>query len=107
MAAFLRVLGVEQPFVAGNSLGGWVALELALAGEARAVCAIAPAGLWSEPLVTFDHTAGDATKCNVKKNYNTTVCKLPSDKAYEAALRAFFAAFPSVKVVSPWNEITL
>lgn len=36
--------------VAGISLGGWVALELALAGWARSVTAIAPAGLWPEPL---------------------------------------------------------
>jgi pimeloyl-ACP methyl ester carboxylesterase len=36
--------------VAGNSLGGWVALELAAAGHVRSVTAIAPAGLWPEPL---------------------------------------------------------
>jgi pimeloyl-ACP methyl ester carboxylesterase len=57
VAALLRVLGVEQPFVAGNSLGGWVALELALAGQARAVTAIAPAGLWREPLAPKRSTA--------------------------------------------------
>lgn len=57
-----------------------------------------------EPLVAFEHTRGDASKCNVKKNYKATICKLPSAKAYEAALRAFFAAFPTVKVVAPWNE---
>jgi pimeloyl-ACP methyl ester carboxylesterase len=43
---------VEAPFhAAGNSLGGWVALELGLAGHARTVTAIAPAGLWPEPLL--------------------------------------------------------
>jgi pimeloyl-ACP methyl ester carboxylesterase len=36
--------------VAGNSLGGWVALELALGGAVRSVTAIAPAGLWGGPL---------------------------------------------------------
>jgi pimeloyl-ACP methyl ester carboxylesterase len=36
--------------VAGNSLGGWVALELALHGAAASVTAIAPAGLWPRPL---------------------------------------------------------
>ncbi|MEA2382198.1 MAG: hypothetical protein QOH72_2169 [Solirubrobacteraceae bacterium] len=42
---------VEAPFhVAGNSLGGWVALELAYAGHARSVTAIAPAGLWARSL---------------------------------------------------------
>jgi pimeloyl-ACP methyl ester carboxylesterase len=47
VAAFLP----DSPYhVAGNSLGGWVALELAAAGHARSVTAIAPAGLWPEPL---------------------------------------------------------
>lgn len=36
--------------LAGNSHGGWVALELALAGRAHTVTAIAPAGLWPAPL---------------------------------------------------------
>lgn len=43
-------LPVERPHVAGNSLGGWVALELALLGAARSVTAIAPAGLWKRAL---------------------------------------------------------
>jgi pimeloyl-ACP methyl ester carboxylesterase len=49
--AELREMGVQRPHVAGNSLGGWVALELALAGDASSVTAIAPAGLWAEPLM--------------------------------------------------------
>ena len=43
--------GIDRPHVAGNSLGGWVALELGAAGRAASVTAIAPAGLWPEPLV--------------------------------------------------------
>lgn len=35
---------------AGNSLGGWVALEAGLNGDAASVTAIAPAGLWRAPL---------------------------------------------------------
>lgn len=46
----LRSAGVDRPHVAGNSLGGWVALELALAGNAASATAIAPAGLWRRPL---------------------------------------------------------
>lgn len=41
---------ITRPHVAGNSLGGWVALELAKAGQAASVCAISPAGLWRRPL---------------------------------------------------------
>jgi pimeloyl-ACP methyl ester carboxylesterase len=43
-------IGVERPHLAGNSLGGWVALEMAKAGEASSVCLISPAGLWKRPL---------------------------------------------------------
>ena len=50
VATLLRDLGVQLPHVVGNSLGGWVALELALAASAGRVTAIAPAGLWSAPL---------------------------------------------------------
>jgi pimeloyl-ACP methyl ester carboxylesterase len=42
--------GVERPHVAGNSLGGWVALEMGRAGWAASVTALSPAGLWRKPL---------------------------------------------------------
>jgi pimeloyl-ACP methyl ester carboxylesterase len=51
VAGLLRELGIERPHAVGNSLGGWVALELGLAGIAGRVTAIAPAGLWRAPLV--------------------------------------------------------
>src|SRR5688500_11157084 len=42
-------LGFERVHVCGNSLGGWVALELARLGLAHTVTAISPAGLWGRP----------------------------------------------------------
>jgi pimeloyl-ACP methyl ester carboxylesterase len=39
--------GFETAHVAGNSLGGYVALELAARGRARSVVALAPAGGWA------------------------------------------------------------
>ena len=50
IASCLSELGIEQPHVAGNSLGGWVALEMAKAGAAASACLISPAGLWQNPL---------------------------------------------------------
>lgn len=47
---FLEEIDVPHPHVAGNSLGGWVALELGLDRTARSVTAIAPAGLWPRAL---------------------------------------------------------
>jgi pimeloyl-ACP methyl ester carboxylesterase len=38
--------GIETAHLAGNSLGGWVALHLAARGRARSVVAICPAGGW-------------------------------------------------------------
>ncbi len=42
--------GIERPHVAGNSLGGWVGLEMGRAGWAASVTAISPAGLWRAPI---------------------------------------------------------
>ena len=42
--------GIKQPHVAGNSLGGWVALEMGRFGWAASVTTLSPAGLWSRPL---------------------------------------------------------
>jgi pimeloyl-ACP methyl ester carboxylesterase len=39
-------LGWGRAHLVGNSLGGWLALELAKRGRATSVCALAPAGLW-------------------------------------------------------------
>lgn len=52
-------LGWETAHVVGNSLGGWVTLELAARGRARTAVALAPAGGWAEGddsyLATLDH----------------------------------------------------
>ena len=50
VAATLDELEIERIDVAGNSLGAWVALELARAGRAVRVTAICPAGFWARPL---------------------------------------------------------
>jgi pimeloyl-ACP methyl ester carboxylesterase len=42
--AFLDELGLDRPVVAGNSLGGWISLEVARRGRARAAGPIDPAG---------------------------------------------------------------
>jgi pimeloyl-ACP methyl ester carboxylesterase len=45
--AALDEAGWEAPAIAGNSLGGYVALRLAARGRARSVVALAPAGGWA------------------------------------------------------------
>jgi pimeloyl-ACP methyl ester carboxylesterase len=46
--AAMDAAGFETAHVAGNSLGGYVALQLAERGRARSVVALAPAGGWGD-----------------------------------------------------------
>ena len=46
VAEFGAALDLQQPHVAGNSLGGWIAFELARTGYASSATGICPAGLW-------------------------------------------------------------
>ena len=48
VAEFLDEVGVERPHLAGNSLGGWVALELARRGRAASLTLASPGGFWTE-----------------------------------------------------------
>ncbi|MFD7029316.1 alpha/beta fold hydrolase [Streptomyces sp. NPDC059917] len=48
LGALCSALGVERPHVAGNSLGGLLALAMGRAGLVRSVTALSPAGFWSE-----------------------------------------------------------
>jgi pimeloyl-ACP methyl ester carboxylesterase len=46
VAGFLDELGIDQPAVVGNSVGGWVALELAALRPVASLTLLSPAGLW-------------------------------------------------------------
>lgn len=50
LARFCEEQELRRPHVAGNSLGGWVGLELGRGGQASSVTALSPAGLWGRPL---------------------------------------------------------
>jgi pimeloyl-ACP methyl ester carboxylesterase len=46
VAGLLDELGIADPHIVGNSLGGWVALELAQLRPVASVTLLSPAGLW-------------------------------------------------------------
>jgi pimeloyl-ACP methyl ester carboxylesterase len=53
VSCFLDELGLERPHIAGNSLGGWISLELAKRGRARSVTVLSPAGFYNRREATF------------------------------------------------------
>jgi pimeloyl-ACP methyl ester carboxylesterase len=62
VAAFAAGLGLERPHVAGNSLGGAVALAMGAAGTARSVCALSPVGFASHREATYARGVLAATR---------------------------------------------
>src|SRR5436305_11523227 len=51
---FLDELGLDRPHVAGNSLGGWVGLELARRGRVASVTGLSPAGFHNAREAVFE-----------------------------------------------------
>jgi pimeloyl-ACP methyl ester carboxylesterase len=47
--AELDRLGLEKVHIAGNSLGGWIGIELARRGRAQSLVLLSPAGAWRSP----------------------------------------------------------
>jgi pimeloyl-ACP methyl ester carboxylesterase len=58
----LDELGVSTPHVAGNSLGGWVALELAARRPVASVTLLSPAGLWRRNTPLYDRISLRASR---------------------------------------------
>jgi len=80
-------LGIESFHLVGNSLGGWVSLEMASTAPARvkSVTALAPAGLWLNPYnVRLPATA------LARFLARTTMKLAPSALHFEAARRLGF-----------------
>jgi len=50
---FFAELGLERPHVAGNSMGGAIALELARGRAVKSVSAFSPAGFWTAAELRF------------------------------------------------------
>jgi pimeloyl-ACP methyl ester carboxylesterase len=57
VADLLTELGMSAPHVVGNSLGGWVALELAGIRPVASLTLLAPAGLWRRRTPLYDRVS--------------------------------------------------
>ena len=94
----MSALGVEKFHLVGNSLGGWVALEVAAkhSGRVLSVTGLAPAGLWLAP-----YTARYPGTAVLRALAKTTRPLSPIALRYEWARKLGFAN------VSPlWKELS-
>jgi pimeloyl-ACP methyl ester carboxylesterase len=62
VADLLGELGVTAPHLAGNSLGGWVALELAARRPVASITLCSPAGLWRRNTPLYDRVSLRASR---------------------------------------------
>ena len=62
VAGLLDDLGVTAAHLAGNSLGGWVALELAAIRPAASLTLLSPAGLWHGNVPRYQQASLRATR---------------------------------------------
>jgi pimeloyl-ACP methyl ester carboxylesterase len=62
VAGLLDELSITAPHVAGNSLGGWVALELAGIRPVASLALLSPAGLWRERMPLYDQASLRASR---------------------------------------------
>lgn len=67
---YLDEQGLDRPHLAGNSMGGWMAIELARRGRASTVCALSPAGFWSP-----GHASHSASTGRVRRT--VTMSRIP------------------------------
>jgi pimeloyl-ACP methyl ester carboxylesterase len=74
--------GIERAHIAGNSLGGYVALQLAARDRAKSVVALAPAGGWNDDsyLATLDLQAGLAEQARNLAPYADAIVATPEGR---------------------------
>jgi pimeloyl-ACP methyl ester carboxylesterase len=91
---FFAELGLERPHVAGNSMGGAIALELARRRTARAVSAFSPAGFWT-PLERRFCQLSLSALASTPRALRGAVVALARTRAGRAALFAQTFGYPA------------
>jgi pimeloyl-ACP methyl ester carboxylesterase len=95
VAAFAAWLRLERPHVAGNSLGGAVALAMGAAGSARSVCALSPVGFVADREGTYARAVLAATR-----GISRVLAPVAPTLARSAVLRT---ALSSHALARPWR----
>lgn len=95
LGALCSTLGVERPHIAGNSLGGLLALEMARGGLVRSVTALSPAGFWSESERRYAFTALRAMRAGARALPRPALERLSLTAPGRAALTGTIYARPT------------
>ncbi|MFD3544495.1 alpha/beta fold hydrolase [Streptomyces sp. NPDC058655] len=95
LGALCTALGVERPHVAGNSLGGLLALEMARNHLVRSVTALSPAGFWTEGERRYAFGALLAMRAGAKALPLPALERLSRSAAGRAALTGTIYARPA------------
>ncbi|WP_374772961.1 alpha/beta fold hydrolase [Streptomyces sp. NBC_01310] len=95
LGALCTALGVERPHVAGNSLGGLLALEMGRTSLVRSVTALSPAGFWTEAERRYAFAALLTMRAGARALPVPAVQRLSRNAAGRAALTGTIYARPS------------
>ena len=91
---FLTEQQLDRPHVAGNSLGGRVALEAGVNGDARSVTALSPAGFWRTES-EFAHTRNIfMSAINLSEKLGRAGNRLPRSRAGRKIMYGLLMAHP-------------
>ncbi|MBF8194177.1 alpha/beta fold hydrolase [Nonomuraea sp. K274] len=93
--SFCALLGVREPHVAGNSLGGYIALELASRGVVRTAVALSPAGFWSRPELIYGRTVLRALRASVRSMSQEQAAMTAESPLLRAVSAGLLVAHPS------------
>ncbi|MGW0194685.1 alpha/beta fold hydrolase [Nonomuraea sp. NPDC003201] len=93
--SFCAVLGVREPHVAGNSLGGYIALELASRGVVRTATALSPAGFWSRPELLYCQSVLRALRASARSIPARHTAKVAENPLLRAVSTGILVAHPA------------
>jgi pimeloyl-ACP methyl ester carboxylesterase len=91
---FFVELGLERPHVAGNSMGGAIALELARRRAVRSATALSPAGFWTPLELRYAQTSLSAV-ANMPAAFRPALTALARRPAGRRALFAQTYGYPA------------
>ncbi len=90
----IRDLGLERPHIAGNSLGGLIALEMAARGSVASATALSPAGFWSPVGRAYARVALTGASKLLQAMSRERLDRMLASSAGRAALTGLIMAHP-------------